>query len=266
MSRSEVYFEFIKIKMKSMIEYRGAFLLTSLSKGSVWITEILLLYILINQFKTISGWNAQEVMLLYSLNLLTYSLAAFFLFHPCISLPARIHRGEFDEILTKPLNPFLYLVCREFSTGYFSNVTVALGAMIFSLAKLNINFNAQNCVFLLLVVFGGTLIQAAAFILTSVPAFWMIQNNSLMSLILFDIKGFIRYPITVYHKFVQIFLTFIIPFAFINFYPAHFFLKKRDMLFPIQFQYLTPAIGVSLFSISLFFWHKGIRAYKSTGS
>src|SRR5690554_2677748 len=131
-----IYFEFIKIKMKSTIEYRGAFLLTSFSKGIVWVVSFLLLWILVNRFGNIAGWGPYEVMLLYALNLASYSFAGFFLFHACRLLPQRIQNGEFDDLLTKPFNPFLFLVCKEFSTGYISNVIVALSSLALCLIKL----------------------------------------------------------------------------------------------------------------------------------
>ncbi|KAB2846375.1 MAG: ABC transporter permease, partial [Ignavibacterium sp.] len=113
----------------------------------------------------------------------------------------------------------------------------------------------------------GALIQGAAFIFTSVPSFWLVQSNSLMDIFIWDLKSFIRYPISAYHRIIQVILTLIIPYAFINFYPAQYFLNKNDFLmFHPVFQYLSPLVGVLLFIFAYRFWNTGINHYKSTGS
>ncbi|GAA3413640.1 ABC transporter permease [Paenibacillus hodogayensis] len=261
-----LYWRFIRIRLKGIAQYRGAFWLNSLSKASLWIVEVFLIWVLVDRFKSIAGWGPYEVMLLYALNLGSYALAGFFFYHPFTSLPRRIQTGEFDEMLTKPLNPFLYLLSREFSTGYFSNLTVALAVMIFCFRRLDLTLGVTDALFLALVLLGGALIQAAAFVYTAVPAFWMVQNNSLVSLI-FDLKDFVKYPITAYHWIVQIVLTLVVPFAFINFYPAQRFLGKVDEgLFHPVFQFMTPVAGMVLFAGEYAFWKIGIRQYHSTGS
>lgn len=262
-----LYWAFIKIKLYGAAEYRGAFWMQFFSKASVWTADIVLIWILVDKFQTIAGWGPYEVMLLYAFNLASYSLAGIFLFHPCTKLPARIQSGEFDEILTRPMNPFLYLITRDFSTGYFSNLTVAGTVMAVCFIQLGIRFEPADVLFFTGVLLGGALIQGAAFLFASVPSFWMVQNNGLFQLVLFELKDFIRYPISAYHKLVQIVLTLLVPYAFINFYPVQYFLHKNDFLmFHPGFQYLTPVVGIVLFGLAYRFWCFGIRHYTSTGS
>lgn len=261
-----LYWQFVKMKLKGMAQFRGPFWLITFSKASLWIVEVCLIWILVDRFQTIAGWGPYEVLLLYGLNLASYALAGFFFYHPFTYLPRRIQTGEFDEILTKPLNPFLYLLSREFSTGYFSNLGVALAVMIVCIVSLDLPMGPSDILFLVLVLLGGALIQAAAFIFTSVPAFWMVQNNSLVSLI-FDLKDFVRYPLNAYHWTIQALLTLVLPFAFINFYPAqHMLGKSGEGLFHPMFQMLTPVVGLFLFVCAYAFWKFGIKQYRSTGS
>lgn len=266
MEHLSLYWQFVKIKLKGMAQFRGPFWLITFSKASLWVVEVCLIWILVSRFQTIAGWGPYEVLLLYGLNLASYALAGFFFYHPFTALPRRIQTGEFDEILTKPLNPFLYLLSREFSTGYFSNLGVAVVVMIVCITKLELPMGVESVFFLLLVLLGGAMIQASAFIFTSVPAFWMVQNNSLVSLI-FDLKDFVRYPLSAYHWTIQILLTLVLPFAFINYYPAqHMLGKTGESLFHPIFQLLTPAVGLVLFIAAYIFWRFGINQYRSTGS
>lgn len=266
MNHMPLYWQFVKIKLKAMADYRSSFLIITFSKTLMWAVEVFVLWILIDRFKTIAGWGSYEVLLLFGLNLSSYALAGFFFYHPFVSLPRRIQSGEFDEMLTKPMNPFLYLLSREFSTGYFSNLCVAVVVMSLAFAKLGLGLDWFDLFFLFAVILGGAMIQASAFVFAAVPAFWITQSSSL-SRLMWDFKGFIRYPLSAYNSFIQVLLTLILPFAFINFYPAQYFLGKDDfLLFHSSFQYAAPVVGLLLFLLAYRFWRFGLKHYRSTGS
>lgn len=267
MHYASLYLEFIKLKFMSVAEYRKAFILGGIAQFATYGAEFMLVWVLIERFKSINGWETYEVMLLYALNLASYAMAAFFLFTPCIQLPHLIKNGTFDEVLTKPLNSFLYLVCREVNTAYYSHLLISFIVIGICFNHLGITLSGYNLFFLMVVLFGGALIQAAGLIFTAVPSFWLVETNGLQSLAFFQLRNFVRYPISVYNKWIQIILTFIFPYAFINFYPAQYFLQKNDFLmFHPVFQYLCPVVGLVLFIFAMMFWSYGIKRYSSTGS
>jgi ABC-2 type transport system permease protein len=262
-----LYLCFIKLQIKSAAQYRFAFFWQVLSVVSGYSAEFILIWVLINQFKNINSWGPFEVMFLYALNLLSYAFAGVFFLIPSTNLSTRIQSGEFDEVLIKPLNPFIYSIYRDFDYGYIGHIALSITVMVICIIKLGIVLTVAKFVFLMAVILGGMAIQSSAFIFTSVPVFWLIQSDSLMHVFLWDLKSFIRYPISIYNKAVQIFLTLIIPYAFINFYPAQYFLGKNDFLmFHPIFQFLTLPIGIIMFYFAYRFWNYGVKRYKSTGS
>jgi len=118
-----------------------------------------------------------------------------------------------------------------------------------------------------LAIAGGVMIHAAIRIFVSTVAFWTLRNSSLVHTVVFSSKEFIVYPITIYNSGVQFFLTFIFPIAFINFYPAHYFLDKSgEMLLHPVLQLFTPLVGAVLLALSLIAWRSGINHYQSSGS
>lgn len=263
----QLYIEFIKLRILGVAEYRKAFLIGAIAQFVSYFAEFFLIWVVVTRFQSINGWGASEVLVLYGLNLCSYAIAGFFFFSPTAQLSVMIKDGTFDELLIKPLNSFWYLICREFNTGYLSHFILSLIVIIYSLSSLDLSFSPVNIIFLIFTLLGGALIQGAALILTSVPSFWVIENKGLKDILFFQAKGFIRYPISIFATPIQIILTLILPYAFINFYPAQFFLDKNDFsIFHSAFQYLTPIVGVTLFIIAYLSWNIGIRHYKSTGS
>lgn len=262
-----LYLEFIKIKIQSVAQYRNSFILGVLSQFVMYGAQFLMIWIIINKFQNINGWLPEEILLLYGLNLGTYALAGFFFNSVTSQLPNMIKNGTFDEVLTKPVNSLIYLVCRDFNSGYISHLSLSALVIAIALSRLHISLSAPDIMFFILVSVGGMLIQSGALLLTAIPSFWLISNSGLQSILFFQMTEFIRYPISIYHKVIQFILTFILPYSFINFYPAQYFLNKQDqVLFHSSFQYLTPIVGLIIFIVACLAWRLGIKNYTSTGS
>lgn len=262
-----VYIRFIKISILSVSHYRSSFILGIISQIISFFSEFFLLWLLLNNFKAIGNWATYEVMFLFAINLASYAIGSFFLNSPSTRLSTMIKDGTFDEVLTKPLNSFIYLVCREFNNGYITHLVVSLVVMVICINQLNIELTFTNICMLILMLLGGALIQGSTLLIISIPSFWFIENTGLREVLFFNMRRFISYPITIYDKFIQILLTYILPYAFINFFPAQYFLQKNDFsIFSPFLQYATPIIGLVLFIIAYSFWKIGINHYQSTGS
>jgi ABC-2 type transport system permease protein len=262
-----IYLAFIKIRLQQIFEYRGAFFSGVFAQLLFYGTSFFLTWIMVNHFKTLNGWTPYEVLFLFSLNLLSYSISAFFIFSSFINLSQLIQSGDFDTVYIKPMNPFLFLIFSNFNVGYFSHFTLSSIVMVLCIIKTGISMTVINVIMLILVLLGASLIQAAAMMFTSIPSFWLIRTNTLPVVFFSELKKFIQYPLSLYGTAVQVFFTLIIPYAFINFYPAQFFLGKKDFLiFHPVFQYLTPAVGILLFFLAYRFWLFGLKNYASTGS
>jgi len=262
----ELYLAFAKVNFLTQLEYRGQYAIRMLSKVIGWSTGFISILFLLNKFKTIGNWTTYEVLFLYSLDVLSYSIAGTFFMGAFGKLPKLIQQGTFDEVLTKPINPFLYVICTRVSAGYTSNYIIAILIMALCFTKLDLNLTIGKFFWLCMVIIGATLIQSAGFILTAVPAFWILKSDGLQMLFFSNLTSFLRYPIDIYGRGIQILLTFILPYAFINYYPCQYFLGKNEYLFYPWFQYMTPLVGVLLFGIAYFTWKKGLNAYQSTGS
>lgn len=261
-----LYMDFIKIKLRVLTEYPAAFWAQSIAKMMGWAADLIIIYLMVWRFESVLSWSAYEVLLLYSLNATAYALAGFFMFNAFGRLSLHIQSGTFDEILTKPLNPFLYLCFKGFSTGYVGNLISTITAMIYSIVKLDIPMDFINIFYLIIIITGSSLIHAAVFMFSNIPVFWIIKADALFSF-RWALDEFIRYPISIYDRWIQIMLTFVFPMAFINFYPAQYFLRKSDFLgFSPIFVHLTPVIGIFLFTLAYLFFFIGVRNYKSTGS
>jgi ABC-2 type transport system permease protein len=77
-----------------------------------------------------------------------------------------------------------------------------------------------------------------------------------------------QYPMTIYGEFLRSFFTFVIPMAFINYFPTLWLLNKPDQLSGLigLLAFAAPFICVLMFAIGVAMWRRGVRHYASTGS
>jgi ABC-2 type transport system permease protein len=62
-------------------------------------------------------------------------------------------------------------------------------------------------------------------------------------------------------------LTFVVPIAFINWYPSLHILGRPDPLgYPDWTQWLSPLVAAVLVALAALVWRSGVRSYRSTGS
>ncbi len=225
-----------------------------------------IILVIMNKFKTINGWTLGEMAFLYGLLVFSQGVT-FLVFNALNHFERFIVQGEFDRVLTRPLNPLMQVLCSGVEVTSLAHFLIGVSTIIFGSKSAGLEWSFGKLIFLALVIAGGVLILGGIRIIISAVAFWTTRNRALVHIFVYSSKEFILYPVSIYNPWVQWFLTFIFPLAFVNFYPAgHFLQKSEQFLFHPVLQFMTPAVGIILFTLSLLLWRYGINRYQSTGS
>jgi ABC-2 type transport system permease protein len=259
-----MYFIFAKSTIRQEMTYRVSFITGVIGQWIAYGGTFLSLYIMIENFDVMGGWTSYEVLFLYAFNLLSYALAATVFFTPCRDLPIKIRTGEFDIALTKPVAPFLHEIYNGFNFGYIGHAILSVSVMIFAASHLDIRISIINLILLLIC---AALLQSAFLILPSSFCFMTVNQNPVFDFILWNFKSFTNYPITIYGTAIQFLLTFILPFAFMNFYPSLILLEKASSSpFAAWLPYVSSFVGITMFILSIKVWNYGLAKYQSSGS
>jgi ABC-2 type transport system permease protein len=258
-----LFLHFVRLKIKSQMEYRGAFLIGVWGQGLGYVADFVLLWLVVQKFQTINGWTWPEIALLVSLNVFSYALGASFFYH-MTAFDKLIIDGNFDRYLTSPISPLAYLSANQFNIGYIAHFLVSGSFLMWALIQLHIHWSLSMIFFLLVILVSGGIIQAAVFIFLGSWAFLFTRSQFLFT-IYNALRDFISYPISVYSFFIQSLLTFVLPFAFINYYPSLILLSKDNAVFPPWLGWFAPAAAAICFGLSLFMWKQGMKRYQSAG-
>ena len=76
-----------------------------------------------------------------------------------------------------------------------------------------------------------------------------------------------QYPLTIFPKELMRSLTFVVPVAFVNWYPCLYLLGRDDPFgMPSWLQLFSPVAAASMVGAALLVWRAGVHRYTSTGS
>ncbi|MBE7438104.1 MAG: ABC-2 family transporter protein [Spirochaetales bacterium] len=261
-----IYGKMILAAIASRMEYRGSFIVFILTLVGFYAAQVAVIGVMIYRFKSIGGWTAGEIAFLYALLVLSQGIVAM-LFAGLIDFSTYVREGSFDRVLLRPLSPMLQILCLQFDPAGITHLSLGVIALVIANGMLDLAWSFSFVFYMFLSITGGALILAAIRIMVAATAFFTVSNQGLQHLFVFSSREFLLYPVSIYARPVQYMLTFIMPIAFVNFYPAHLFLgRDASTLIHPAFIYLTFPTGILMMGIAFLFWRAGTRAYSSTGN
>lgn len=255
---------FLKLSIKKQAEYKLNFILMCIAVAPINLLQLVFSVVLGNNFNGIVGWGIYELIFLYSILFITYSIAQIF-FRQFRYLDSFIVDGSLDRYFIRPQSITYSIVFNNLSImEIISQLVPSVILLVYSSEHLKINWTIQKGIVLIFAITGGIIIQICIFILIGLISFWTIKSSQLTTVYL-KIMNFALYPIDVFGKQIRLFITCIIPLAFINFYPALFILNKQGNHYLLE-SFITIPISMILLAITYLLWRKALKNYSSTGS
>jgi ABC-2 type transport system permease protein len=108
----------------------------------------------------------------------------------------------------------------------------------------------------------ASLFMIALMNFAAATCFW-IKGSGYVMVIMFRFKDFAKYPSSIFEGIFKIIFTFIIPIAFIAYYPSLVILRPDEI--PVL-SWLSPIVGIAFFVLSYKLWMFGAKKYNGTGS
>jgi ABC-2 type transport system permease protein len=261
-----VYGQYWRINLLTMLEYRANFFLWFGFTIVYHATAIGALWVTLHQFPSMNGWDFKQMAILYGLWMLGHAFHNTFFF-TVGDVPAMIREGRFDRFLVRPLDP-LYQAMTTPQQIWPDELILAIIFFSFATAYAGLRVDAEYVLFVVLVMIGGALIDFGIQLTIAALSFWVIRIEALRWAAMSLEQDFTRYPLSIYTRGVRVALAFIVPFAFMNYFPATFLLHKQDGALGLspQVGLLTPLVGLVWFGVGYLIWRAGLNRYQGTGS
>lgn len=213
----------------------------------------------------LGGFGLREIALLYGASALGIGVADL-LVGSVERLGLYVRTGRLDVMMTKPV-PLLVQVCaNEFSLRRLSRIIQ--GGIVFAwAATVAVDWTPARAAVAVAMVVSGAVIFFALFVGFACVQFWTSDASEFANAFTYGGNTLTQYPLTVFPAELVKSLTFLLPIAFVNWYPCLFLLGREDPFgLPAWLQLCSPVAAVVLLVAALAVWRAGVRHYSSTGS
>ena len=263
-----LYFRLISSRIRSQMQYRVSFLLDTASSFMGNFMDLAALLIMFTQVQTLGGWSLGEIAFLYGLSSVSFAL------HELLQggfdndlFALYVQRGMFDQMLIRPLPVPFQMFTEYFMLRRLGRMTQGLLAFALGVTLAQPHWTVGKILYLPLVVGGGALFFLAISIVGCSLCFWTVQSTEVVNIFTYGGTTMLQYPLTIYQEWMRKFFVYVLPMAFINYFPTLFFLDKSDPFqLPAFVPFLAPAVCAAVFVLSLRVWRFGVAHYTSTGS
>lgn len=260
-----IYKAYLRINWLVNLEYRLNVLMGLAGVATLNLVDIALIGFVLSRFEAIGGWSFWEIVFLTFFYILVLGLENMFALQ-LLYLEEHIRGGTFDRFLIRPIPPLLQLLGQKLTLRYVDHLV--LGSIGIGLAYLNLNLHwswVQWIMFGVALISSAILLGALVLALSSL-AFWTVRSSPFVLSTMEIQEAIQHYPITIFGRPFVFAVTFVLPFAFMNFYPALMLLNRQDEAMHPFLPYATPFIAVPFSLVALAIWRAGINRYQSTGS
>ena len=173
-----------------------------------------------------------------------------------------VYSGDFIKYCFRPINMFFYYQSEVFDIKGLGQLAFGIGTLCYSWSKIGLAVTPLMILKVIIFVLTASLVMIALQNAASAACFW-IQNSFYILDFVFRFKDYARYPITIFSPVFRFIFTFIMPIAFIAYYPSLVILRPDEV--PLL-SWLSPLFGAFFFFLSYKLWMFGASRYSGTGS
>lgn len=258
-----IYFKYLVMSLKSILEYRLSAWLVAAGQALTAILYFLSLGLLFRRFGNLAGWTFAEAALCFSVTGTAFALSECFA-RGFDTFSQMIIQGEFDRILLRPRNTIIQVLGSKTEITRFGRVLVNIVIMCFILPMTDIVWDLSKIITVIMMILGGSAVFTGIFILGASVCFFTLEGLEVINIFTDGGRELASYPLPVYGKWISRFFTFIIPLGVMNYLPL-MYLTGRASAYPVLYM-LSPLAGILFIFPCLLAWKQGVKHYSSSGS
>ncbi len=258
---ARIYFKILGQDIKSRMSYRSDFIISMIGMLFTNAVELAAFYIMFQNFNSVCGWSYYEMLFLYGFSLVALTPMQC-LFENNWNLNGYVKRGDFIKYCFRPLNIFFYYISEIFDIKGLGQLAMGIGTLIFSWHKLQIPVTPLVLIKLILALASASLFFIGMMNFAAASCFYLINTGFLINTVS-KFRDYAKYPVTIFNRGFRFLFTFIIPIAFIAYYPSLSVVRPDSAS---VLTWITPVYGSLFFYASCKFWMHGAGKYTGTGS
>jgi ABC-2 type transport system permease protein len=261
-----VYRHLVGARLRGDLQYRTSFFLLLAGQAVASGLDLVAIGVFFTSVHALAGWSAYEVVFLFGLTGVGYSLADVIV-SPVDRAAWHIKQGTFDTFLLRPVGALWQLLAHEFALRRIGRGVQPLAALVIALTQLDVAWGAAQVAIVPVALVTGAVTFASLWVLFSSIAFWTVETQEVANSFTDGGRLLSSYPLGVMGGWLRHFATFVVPLAFVAYLPACWLLgKPMPAGLPRAAAWAGPVVALALAAVARAVWATGTRHYRSTGS
>lgn len=257
----KLYMRYFSIHLRSCMQYKTSFLLTTLGNFLVSFSMFLGIYYMFQRFHTVKDFSYNEVLLSFAILLLADSIAECYA-RGFDSFATMIGNGEFDRIMLRPRNEMFQVLASKIEFTRIGRMLQAIVMMIYAVLANDIIWSIDKILTVIFMVLGGIMMFTGLYIIYAALCFFTLEGLEFLNIFTDGGREFGKYPVSIYGKVVLKIYTFVVPMALFQYYPLLYLLDRTDRTWYKFLPFLACLFIIPCYGL----WKFGVKHYKSTGS
>jgi ABC-2 type transport system permease protein len=251
----------VRLMFRAQLEYRAEFLM-KIAFGVMWqVSIIVFATVLLGRFPAMGGWPSSAVLLIAAMRMLSHGLFELF-FGRVVELAILVQAGKIDAYLLRPMSAYRQVQLSQFPSNSIGDLLVGVSMFTAAVWSIDLHWTAPRIAYMTAAVIGGTLMEAAVF--TVVSGLHLRHPAAMQwSMWLEELVGtFGNYPLKILPGVVSGAFTFVLPLAFIAYFPAAVLTGNTGGLgVPVAIAVAAPLAGAAAFAGARLLWNLNLKHY-----
>lgn len=257
----KLYAKFFSMHLRSVMQYKTSFFLMAIGQFITAFSAFLSVWFLFDKFHQVDGFTFQQVLLCFSVTLMSFSLCEGF-FRGFDTFSSMVRNGEFDRVLLRPRNEIFLVLAGKIELSKIGRLFQAFLVLLYAVPASGVEWNLQRVLMLVFMLLGGVCVFCGLFLLYAAICFFTVEGLEFMNIFTDGGREFGSYPMGIYGDGILRFFTFVVPLACFQYWPLLYLLEKSDSLWCM----LSPLVCIAFLLSCWALWRFGVRHYQSTGS
>lgn len=260
-----LYLRLASASLRSHMQYRGTFALRSIVDFGVIVSDLAPIWVLARYFGNLDGWSFAELALLYGMVATSWGIVEVTL-RGFENFSMYLVRGDLDRLLLRPRSVILQVAAHDFEFRKLARIAQAL--VVLALASATLGLGVTSLGWVALGIAGGTLCFAGIVMLGASAAFWTLgETSELQNILTYGGSAALSYPVSIYTTWFRRVITYGVPLAFVNYFPALAALGRTEAAgWPRVMPWLSPLVCTAALFAGMACFSRGLRRYESSGS
>ena len=252
----------VRMGWRSQVSYMGfSAFLSYIAQVIQFAARFGVVWLMMLSFTNLAGFGLWEVLVIFALELCSYAIANAFL-QPFWKMRDLVFGGEMDFYLIRPVNPLYFIMTKGFAPGYIAHIILSTIVLVTASVQLGKLLNPGFWLLILLTLIVGTGIQFGLRCIPAFLTFWLGNVDNLHFLVS-QCRKFAQYPLKIYPFFIQTICTFLLPYAFVNYFPSLLLFEKIEVWQGVLLLLAGVIVSAVMVAVPIVMFNRGLRKYES---